>query len=191
MLIWIVTAVVAVQAVGMWLLWRRTASAEAMRARVDRMGEAIAMLSETAEAGFAAVAQELDKQRRVPTLRPTSTRATIARRVVKAANAGETVETIARRESLSEGEVRLHLALAESATRLQAPRPIAVPTPAVSEPEPVEEAPVVAVTPAPRPKAARATTKAAAAAPVAVATPAPAARLASARKGARRAALRA
>lgn len=195
MLIWIVTGVVAAQAVGLIILWRRVATFEGARARVDRMGEAIAMLSETAEAGFAAVAQELDKQRRAPVARPTATRATIARRVVKAASAGESVEAIARRESMSEGEVRLHLALAES-TRLHAvPRSMAAP---MSPVDPVEAGALVeppappVVVPAQtsaRPKTARAAAKAAPAAPAVVSQPA--VRSTTARKGARRAAVRA
>jgi hypothetical protein len=181
MLIGIVTGIVAAQAVVLVLLWRRVAACVAARARVDRMGEAIAMLSETAEAGFAAVAQELDKQRRAPVVRPTATRASIARRVVKAAGAGESVEAIARRESMSEGEVRLHLALAESTRLHVVPRPAAAPLP-VAEPA------TVAVAPTPtRAKSSR-TNKA-----TSLPTPAalPVARVATARKGARRAALRA
>lgn len=95
-------------------LWRRIDALERGRSRVDRMGEAVTLLSETAEAGFAAVAQEIEKLQRAPVPRSTATRATVSRRVVKAATRGESVEQIARKEALSEGEVRLHLALAET-----------------------------------------------------------------------------
>jgi DNA-binding NarL/FixJ family response regulator len=97
-------------------LRRRVAGLEAGLVRVDRMGEAVTLLSETAEAGFAAVAQEIEKMQRAPVSRATGSRTTVSRRVVKAATRGESVEQIARREALSEGEVRLHLALAETST---------------------------------------------------------------------------
>jgi len=97
-------------------LRRRVSGLETGLARVDRMGEAVTLLSETAEAGFAAVAQEIEKMQRTPVSRAAGSRTTVSRRVVKAATRGETVEQIARREALSEGEVRLHLALAETAT---------------------------------------------------------------------------
>ena len=98
------------------VLWRRVATLEASHGRVRRMGEAVTLLSETAEAGFAAVAQEIEKLHRVP-LRPAATRTTVARRVLKATTAGERVEEIAQREALSEGEVRLHLALADTVAK--------------------------------------------------------------------------
>lgn len=101
-----------------WRLWRRVQALEAAVGRVDRLGEAVTLLSETAEAGFAAVAQEIEQIQRAPQPRATGTRATVARRVVRAAGRGDSVEQIARRELLSEGEVRLHLALAESAPLL-------------------------------------------------------------------------
>jgi hypothetical protein len=104
---------------GLLTLWRRVAALEASGARVERMGEAVTMLSETAEAGFAAVAQEIEKLQRAPVTRSSASRSTVARRVVKAATRGDSVEQIARREALSEGEVRLHLALAESAPLVQ------------------------------------------------------------------------
>lgn len=95
-------------------LWRRVAELDRSRAKVHRMGEAITLLTETAEAGFAAVATEIEKLQRTPDrpARPATTRTTLSRRVVKATAQGERVEEIARREALSEGEVRLHLAMA-------------------------------------------------------------------------------
>jgi hypothetical protein len=93
------------------VLWRRVTELDRSRAKVHRMGEAITLLTETAEAGFAAVATEIEKLQRTPA-RPATTRTTVSRRVVKATAQGERVEEIARREALSEGEVRLHLAMA-------------------------------------------------------------------------------
>ncbi|GMV23376.1 MAG: hypothetical protein AMXMBFR57_33250 [Acidimicrobiia bacterium] len=118
MMTWVVTTMavaLAAAGVGLVALWRRVQKLESTGVRVDRMGEAVTLLSETAEAGFAAVAQEIEKLQRGPAGRTTASRATVSRRVVKAAGRGDSVEQIARREALSEGEVRLHLALAEAA----------------------------------------------------------------------------
>lgn len=93
------------------VLWRRVRTLEAARPRMDRMAEAMALLAETAEVGLAAVSAEIEKLQRAPL--EAAPRATVSRRVVRAATQGEPVEHIARRESLSEGEVRLHLALAK------------------------------------------------------------------------------
>lgn len=117
----VLVAMLAVMTVAVLHLWRRVEELELGRVRVQRIGDAVTLLSETAEAGFAAVAQEIEKLQRVPA-RPATTRTTIARRVVKASTAGERVEEIARREALSEGEVRLHLALAEPAAKKGARR---------------------------------------------------------------------
>lgn len=116
-----IAAAFGVMAAVMVHLWRRVSELELTRARVQRMGDAVALLSETAEAGFATIAQEIEKLQRVP-VRPAATRATVSRRVVKAAGAGDRVEEIARREALSEGEVRLHIAMAEPPARKGARR---------------------------------------------------------------------
>lgn len=111
---WVMAAMLIAGGVVIRSLWRRIDLLERSRSRVDQMGEAVTLLSETAEAGFAAVAQEIEKLQRAPVPRSTATRATVSRRVVRAASRGDSVEQIARRESISEGEVRLHLALADS-----------------------------------------------------------------------------
>lgn len=111
---WMMAAALVAGGVVIRSLWRRIDTLERGRTRVDRMGEAVTLLSETAEAGFAAVAQEIEKLQRAPVARSTASRATISRRVVKASTRGESIEQIARREAISEGEVRLHLALADT-----------------------------------------------------------------------------
>lgn len=103
--------VLAINLTGLWWLARRVAVTELERVRLDRVGEAVALLSETTEAGMGAMAAEIERLQVGRTTRQT-TRSTVARRVLKAAKQGEPVAHIARRESLSEGEVRLHLALA-------------------------------------------------------------------------------
>jgi biopolymer transport protein ExbB/TolQ len=112
----VMAALVAALIVAVIALAKRVAELEGARARVQRMSEAVTLLSETAEAGFAAVAQEIEKLQRYD-VRPAVTRTTVARRVTKASSQGERVEEIARREALSEGEIRLHLALAEQSKK--------------------------------------------------------------------------
>lgn len=116
-MVWVVGTLVAVTmvSVGMTLrLWHRVQRLETAGARLHRLGDAVTLLSETAEAGFATVAQEIERLQQTPVTRTAGTRTTVARRVVRAAGRGESVEQIARREALSEGEIRLHLALAET-----------------------------------------------------------------------------
>lgn len=119
---WVMGTLVAVTVASVVMttrLWHRVQRLEAAGARVNRLGEAVTLLSETAEAGFATVAMEIERLQRAPVTRTAGTRTTVARRVVRAAARGESVEHIARREALSEGEVRLHLALAESGAVLK------------------------------------------------------------------------
>lgn len=102
----------AALAAGVIALARRVTALETSQARVKRVGDAVTLLSETAEAGFAAVSHEIERLQRHD-VRPAVTRTMVARRVAKASGSGERIEEIARREALSEGEIRLHLAMAE------------------------------------------------------------------------------
>ena len=111
----IVAAMVVVNSVGLWFVVRRLAVVEAERVRLERIGEALALLTETTEAGMGALASEIERLQHGKATRPPA-RSTVARRVVKAAKHGEPLAHIARREALSEGEVRLHLALAAADT---------------------------------------------------------------------------
>jgi hypothetical protein len=131
---WMLMAMVVALAAMIVVLERRVRTLEAARPRMDRMAEAMSLLAETAEAGLAAVSAEIEKLQRAPVV--SAPRAAVSRRVVRAASEGEPVEHIARRESLSEGEVRLHLALAKRPTpstsktarsAASAPAPVAAP----------------------------------------------------------------
>ena len=96
------------------LLWtlRRLRELSHIRERMSRLADGLALLTDTTEAGIAAIVQQLDQARKTKAVRPPS-RAGVARRVVAAARKGERVARIAEYEALSEGEVRLHLAMAD------------------------------------------------------------------------------
>ncbi len=103
----------------MLLLWsaRLLRELSHVRERMARLADGLALLTDTTEAGFATVIREVEqlgKRRAVP--RPPA-RATVARRVVAAAEKGDAIGRIAESELLSESEVRLHLKLAEAANR--------------------------------------------------------------------------
>jgi hypothetical protein len=99
------------------LIWalRRMSELSNIRERMARLADAMTLLTDTTEAGMSALAARLDAAANTTTqkpraLRPAS-RTTIAKRVAEAARKGERVTSIAERETLSESEVRLHLAL--------------------------------------------------------------------------------
>jgi hypothetical protein len=99
---------------------RRLGELARMRERMSRLYDSLALLTDTTEAGLAAMAQELSKAapKRAAAARTAArpaTRSTVARRVVDAARRGQPVAEIARGESISEGEVHLHLTLAGAA----------------------------------------------------------------------------
>jgi hypothetical protein len=110
-----VTAVLAVVgAVQAGLLWRLVRLARGLRAYDDRfahLSDALSLLTETTEASFRAVAQEVERLGASGT--PRSAGRTSTRRVAAAARSGKTVQEIAAAERVSEGEVRLRLHLAE------------------------------------------------------------------------------
>lgn len=78
--------------------------------RVHHLGDALALLTETAESGFNTMAGEIERLRQ-PRSRTAESRPTSAR-VASAARRGRTVQEIAKTEGLSEGEVRLRLQMA-------------------------------------------------------------------------------
>lgn len=79
--------------------------------RLAHFGEALALLTDTAQTGFASVASELE---RTGARRTTTTgRAAASRRIVGAAKKGRSIQDIAASEDVSESEIRLHLGLAE------------------------------------------------------------------------------
>lgn len=91
-----------------------------MRERMSRLADGLALLTDTTETGFTTISRQIDSIARRPAPAPvpvpaprSSSRSTVARRVVSAAKQGSAVASIAGAEELSESEVRLHLALAQ------------------------------------------------------------------------------
>jgi hypothetical protein len=102
----------------LWLLLSHRRTQAALETRLARQADALALLTETSEAGFAAVARELE--RGATTARPA--RRPSARRLTAAARKGRSLTEIAAAEQMSEGEVRLRLHLAGAPTTGAEPR---------------------------------------------------------------------
>ena len=96
------------------LLWRLLGAVGVLRRfddRLERLSDALSLLTETSESGFQAIGAELERVGQTVTARRPG-RTTNAR-VAAAAKRGQSVPQIAVREEMSEGEVRLRLHLAE------------------------------------------------------------------------------
>jgi hypothetical protein len=115
--------VVLAQTAVTWRLSTRIAAAERLDRRLGHFVEALGLLTDTTEAGFANVAMEREQAGRPRTSRPASTpaaprstarsttpRAT-ARRIKTATRSGREVAEIAADEGMSESEVRLYLGM--------------------------------------------------------------------------------
>jgi hypothetical protein len=86
----------------------------ALEGKLARQADALALLTETSESGFSAIAQELARREVVPAT-PTPPREPSTRRMTSAARRGKSVKEIAAAEQVSQGEVHLRLALAKHA----------------------------------------------------------------------------
>jgi hypothetical protein len=97
-------------ALMVWRLWRTVHALPSPEMSLDRQSQALALLTDTTESGFNAVAVEM---RRIAanTVPGFHSRASMNARVVAAAMRGDLIGAIAAEQQLSEGEVRLHLAL--------------------------------------------------------------------------------
>jgi hypothetical protein len=89
--------------------------------RLAQLTAGISLLTDTAEGGLRDVAQEIERQAALgaKTTRPKA-RAATQRRVSNAAKRGRTVQDIAAKEKMAEGEVRLRLQMANAANREKA-----------------------------------------------------------------------
>lgn len=104
------------------LLIRRPARESArVEARLAHLAEALTMLTDTTQAGFASLAGELARREPPraavatgPAAVPTG-RAATSKRIVSAVRKGRSIQDVAANEGVSESEVRLHLGLAEDA----------------------------------------------------------------------------
>ncbi|HEY8548657.1 MAG TPA: hypothetical protein VIL35_01765 [Vicinamibacterales bacterium] len=100
------------QIVLLWRLARMVASTAQLETRIGHFADALSLLTETSEAGFRAVADELNRRQ----ADPVAPRARVSNaRLKAAAKRGRSIPEIAAAESMSEGEVRLRLHLAEKA----------------------------------------------------------------------------
>ena len=96
------------------LLWRNLSGARSLRRaeqRVGQLSDALALLTETSEAGFRAMATEIERLAETGTRRH-EPRVNIAR-MAAAVRRGRSIAEVAAAEGLSEGEVALRLHLVE------------------------------------------------------------------------------
>ena len=106
-------------AVQAWLLWRLSrmvAASARLEEKVGRLGDALSILTETSEAGFKAMADELTRRAVLAGPGPRPRARTPLARLKAAARKGMSIADIAAAEQMSEGEVRLRLHLAEHGT---------------------------------------------------------------------------
>lgn len=97
------------------LVWHTLATRRtvvALESRLARQADALALLTETSESGFAAIAQEMA---RIGSTSAKVQRAPSVRRMTTAAQRGRSLTEIAAAEQMSEGEVHLRLQLARQA----------------------------------------------------------------------------
>jgi hypothetical protein len=89
--------------------------------RLAHLSAGISLLTDTAEGGLRDVALEIERLASIggKASRPKA-RAAAQRRVSSAARRGKSVQDIAAKEQMSEGEVRLRLQMAKAATREKA-----------------------------------------------------------------------
>jgi hypothetical protein len=107
-------ALTLLSTVQAWLLWRLSrmvAASARLEEKVGHLGDALSILTETSEAGFKAIADELTRQSVAAA--PASRAKTPISRLKAAARRGTSIADIAAAEHMSEGEVRLRLHLAE------------------------------------------------------------------------------
>ncbi len=109
------------------LLWtlRRLRELSSIRERMSRLADGLALLTDTTESGFEALAARLQQMSRQSEPARPAARRSVAKRVKSAAKKGQRIARIAADESLSETEVRLHLALADERRRDDEPATLA------------------------------------------------------------------
>jgi len=108
------TVVGIVETVVLWAAVRGLSRLDHVEARLQQLTDALTLLTETAESGFRASAQEISRMADQAAANPTAVARTTTRRIVRAAKEGRTPAEIAAEEQKSEGEVRLRLLLADT-----------------------------------------------------------------------------
>lgn len=98
-----------------WTLYlRQQAAVEALDGRVAHLAAGVTLLTDTTEIGLRDAAVEIGRLAARPETARPAPRATAQRRVSGAARRGRSIQDIAAKEQMSEGEVRLRLNLADS-----------------------------------------------------------------------------
>jgi hypothetical protein len=111
-------------------LGRRLHREQALEQRVSQLREALGMLTDATESGFATLTSRLGLA--PESKAPANTRKSAStRRVKAAARRGQSLAQVAAEEGISEGELHLRLSLADAA-RAAAPGVSRVPTPEVA-----------------------------------------------------------
>ena len=90
-----------------------TEQIEQVEHRITKLSAALSLLTDTTEAAFRDVMQEVERQTKARNESPFDRRVSAQRRIGLAASNGRTAREIALSEGVSEGEVRLRLRLAQ------------------------------------------------------------------------------
>ena len=111
------TLIIVAHTAMLWRIWSTLRRPARIDDRLAHFAEALALLTDTTEAGLANVALELESARR-RTPRGTS-RAATAKRIATAVRKGRSIEDIVAAEAISESEIRLHLSITGNDTHLK------------------------------------------------------------------------
>ena len=131
---WVMLCVLQLSSLIVLLRQRRAAPPAGIEARLAHFVDALALLTDTTQTGFASIAAELERSGRVRT--PSAGRAAASKRIVGAARRGRSLRDIAADEDVSESEVRLHLGFAEDLMDQPPSMPATAQKSAVSERRP-------------------------------------------------------
>jgi hypothetical protein len=102
--------ITVLQAALLWRCARSLGRLTPIEARMTQVGDALALLTDTTESAFRAVATEIGRPRSAPARVAWS--ASRTSRVKRAAGKGKSIAEIAAAEDVAEGEVRLRLQFA-------------------------------------------------------------------------------
>jgi len=115
--------ITVLQAALLWRCARALGRLRPLETRLAQVGDAVALLTDTTESAFRAVATEISQRPATPARRTAAQTA----RVARAAKKGQSIPEIAVVEKMAEGEVRLRLHMANdtpvaAATKARRPR---------------------------------------------------------------------
>ncbi len=105
-----------VETAVLWFVVRDLRRLDRVEGRLAHLTDALALLTETAEAGFRASAQEIARALDLAAPKQPAGASGTARRMAASSRRGKTTSDIAAEELMSEGEVNLRLHLAKAAS---------------------------------------------------------------------------